>query len=493
MLRRIWTLATICAALAAAHPHSSAMAGAAMPGGAAEAPAPPAEPLQAGTWVRQRTGTSQTLRAVFFVDRWHGWAVGGEGEVDCMIVRTTDGERWSKPSCPVDARLGAVGFADQNVGWAAGDAGTILRTSDGGATWFPQSSGVGEGITGIKVWDARTVYASTRGGGVLKTTDGGSTWRQQPTPAGLGLFDIDFVDPNNGWAVGSKGTMLRTTDGGVSWNRLPFSEDVRFYGVDFLDGAVGWVGGNRLYRSEDGGYGWTRQAVHEVAKTVEDLSAVDRDYAWAVGDEGMILRTADGGRHWTREAPDLVGTGLKGVFFLDRSIGWIVGNEGKIFRFTTALVPAPSPAPPTATRVPSTRTPTPTATATRTPTPTPTFTPTPTATPVGPWLDAGDVRRPLVIAPGGLDRIGLVYGNLPVTATIGMTLTGPVLFPASTSQRWQVAVNGTRGSMWVDVAAVVDAAPGVPFAFEATAAGVRAARDGVIARSVYLPLVRDRR
>jgi hypothetical protein len=60
-----------------------------------------------------------------------------------------------------------VAFTDANNGWAVGYPGTILHTTNGGASWSPQSSGT-------------TNY----------------------------LYGVAFTDANNGWAVGRYGTIL---------------------------------------------------------------------------------------------------------------------------------------------------------------------------------------------------------------------------------------------------------------------------------------------
>jgi photosystem II stability/assembly factor-like uncharacterized protein len=477
-------LATACAiacSLAGA-PRTLAQSPAALQGGlhpAAAEPATPAAVTQAGRWVRQRSGTNQSLRGVFFADAQHGWAVGGEGEQDCVITRTTDGKNWSLVGCPYSRRLGAVSFADAANGWAVGDAGTIFRTGDGGATWYPQTSNIGEGITSVKALDANLVYAAIRTGGVLKTTDGGASWRRQDTHADLGLFDIDFIDANNGWASGSNGIVVRTVDGGANWFRLPFNVDVRLYGVDFIDGNVGWVAGNTIWRTNDGGGSWARQSGGEVNKTVEDIHVIDGEQAWGVGDEGMVVRTVDG-VHWTREAEGLVGSGLKSVFFLNRDLGWMVGGEGRIFQYSV-------PVPATWTPVPPTVTPTPTRT--NTPTPTATYTPTPTRTPTGPWLSAGETSRRLLIAPGAQRKVGLTYGNIPVPSVLTMTLTGPAFFLANGQTVFGVPIDRASGAYAVVVAAHADGTPGSALTLNGTLAGAHAKRTGVVAWAAWLPAV----
>ena len=88
---------------------------------------------------------------------------------------------WQNP-IPSSNGLWGVSFTDVNIGTAVGDAGTILRTTDGGETWVNQS------INKIS-WIGR----------------------------------ISFTDANHGTAVGydvlaDSGLILRTTNGGQNWD-----------------------------------------------------------------------------------------------------------------------------------------------------------------------------------------------------------------------------------------------------------------------------------
>ena len=49
---------------------------------------------------------------------------------------------------------------------------------------------------------------------ILRTTDGGATWKRQSTGSIWGLSGVFFTDANTGWAVGAYGTILHTTTAG---------------------------------------------------------------------------------------------------------------------------------------------------------------------------------------------------------------------------------------------------------------------------------------
>src|SRR5262245_5768571 len=72
---------------------------------------------------------------------------------------------------------------------------------------------------------------------------------------------------------------------------------------------------------------WQRATVPaEAAKSaIRDVSFIDAEHGWAVGDGGLCLRTGDGGKTW-----ESVTTGskadLRRIRFTDANNGWICGD-----------------------------------------------------------------------------------------------------------------------------------------------------------------------
>ena len=88
------------------------------------------------TWTSQSNGTTVRLNGVCFTDANTGTAVGRERETFSarpMAVHV-DG-----PVERDNELLVAVCFTDANTGTVVGSSGTILRTTNGGATWAIQS------------------------------------------------------------------------------------------------------------------------------------------------------------------------------------------------------------------------------------------------------------------------------------------------------------------------------------------------------------------
>src|SRR5216684_3510326 len=308
-----------------------------------------------------------------------------------------------EPSATTEELLG-VRFAADETGWAVGGRGTILRTDYSGATWTPQSSGTTTNLSGVSFVDTNAGWAV--GGTILHTTDGGATWTDQ----GYGGVAASFVDANLGWVVGGN-TILHTADGGASWTRQSFpavSECACFFptqpsfsGVSFADANTGAVVGKCrgiaahhcidigvLLHTSDGGNTWAYSLAAEFADALravsfadaqsaigvgdsrQDLqpffwgstvrttnggaswqignilyrmnyslvlngvSYVDANTAMAVGAGGLVLRTTDGGANWTSQSS---GTSylLTAVSFVDANTGWAVGSVGTILHTTT--------------------------------------------------------------------------------------------------------------------------------------------------------------
>jgi photosystem II stability/assembly factor-like uncharacterized protein len=64
--------------------------------------------------------------------------------------------------------------------------------------------------------------------------------------------------------------------------------------------------------------------------TLNDVTFVDPDRGWAVGQRGLILHTRNGGREWNVQGSPAKGR-LESVFFLDAQNGWIVGGSTQPF------------------------------------------------------------------------------------------------------------------------------------------------------------------
>lgn len=183
------------------------------------------------TWARQRVPTRHLLLGASFLDAQTGWLSGG----GLTVLKTTDGgATWRSGAVFLPAngvrqeqvtvtteqhsveeetrtvggrRLNAVWFATHERGWAVGGEGVIIATADGGRTWRPQASGVGEDLYDVRFFDEVEGWAVGRGGVLLHTRDGGRTWAEAKRVSTHALERL-FTIGRRAWAVGFGGTIV---------------------------------------------------------------------------------------------------------------------------------------------------------------------------------------------------------------------------------------------------------------------------------------------
>ena len=324
------------------------------------------------TWTSQFAGSYQTdLRSISFSDDMHGTAVGSPGNV----VHTTDGGMtWSTQTVPTQQSLNSVEQLDPLRAIAVGDGGRAIYTSDGGNTWVAGvtntdrqlCSVVSNGSVALAVGEYGTILRSTddgaswqqvstsvtysgfqsvwfldamhgtvvgEAGQIFRTNDGGNTWTPQSSGLTSALYDVRFTDLNNGAIVGDLGYILRTVDGGNTWTRRSRDTNLPLYSLAFDGPSTGYIGGigALFYKTTDGGATWTK-LTNAPNTGYSDISTTPGVANMACGSRN-IVRTVDGGATfnvivlpWT--------TRMNGLYFFDANTGVAVGESGTIVRTT---------------------------------------------------------------------------------------------------------------------------------------------------------------
>lgn len=254
----------------------------------------------------------------------------------------------AKDGFPVHDDLFSISFPTERHGWACGRFGTIVHTSDAGATWVRQTSGTTFTLSSIFFTDSQNGWAVGNGGTILHTRDGGLKWETQQSPVEQFHMGVFFVSPEIGFIVSERTHILGTRDGGSTWSVVFQDEDYILKGISFCDDQNGWAVGEfgYIYHTGDGGEHWEKQAgFFELdpetgdirgEEFLFDVAALDAKTVWAVGIQGIVRMTPDGGKTWLgmdigtpavplyriRAAPDgSVLVGGKGVCFLSRDRG----------------------------------------------------------------------------------------------------------------------------------------------------------------------------
>lgn len=330
------------------------------------------------SWATQTVSAASTLRAVAAYDSQHAIIVGDASGGSATIRSTSDGTTWSTGATTVNVSLRGVAMPTPTLAWAVGDAGTMLRSADGGQSWVATTPPTAQGLNAVAFARGTAIgYAVGNANGAaltaFKTTDGVS-WRALSLPA-IGQDLLAVACDSTGAHVnvtGLNGTVLRSDDGGVTWRSetpqrigtaairtvaLPTADRVNL-GADFgampfsRDRGAHWMGdrqkaprtinavvtaggtsyavgsGGVFMRSTDNGVTWAGKTLGS-ALNLRGVAFYSATGGAVVGDGGVIMTTTDGGITWTTRASGTTAS-FNAVAFFNATYGAAVGNGGLV-------------------------------------------------------------------------------------------------------------------------------------------------------------------
>ena len=253
------------------------------------------------SWKPRSLQTTETINEIYFRNEKNGYLVAGKK----MFITNDAGQTWRETVLyrPADFKTGtpeflSIRFADKKRGLVVGSVfdhannvldSLVMRTEDGGETWQRIRVPVKTELFHLDYNGSSHAWIVGDEGVILSTVDGGNTWIAQNSKTRLTLYNVDFQDDEEGYAVGEKGLILRTGNGGVTWERVPNIEPVTFMRVDFADDKNGWIVGygGVILRSSDKGRTWVKQA----SSTASPLYGlfITKKYGCAVGAKGTVI------------------------------------------------------------------------------------------------------------------------------------------------------------------------------------------------------------
>lgn len=161
----------------------------------------------------------------------------------CRILYSPDlGTNWIQHPTIIDKKMNKMVFLTDDIGLITADAGTIIRTVNGGGAWSQTSTMTNQELTDIVKLSETKAIAVGRNGTIVKTINGGETWNSVLSNTSKHLFAINFFDATQGYIVGQGGTMLETRDGGDTWTtmNLPTTQDMN--AISFFSSGINTVG-----------------------------------------------------------------------------------------------------------------------------------------------------------------------------------------------------------------------------------------------------------
>ncbi len=287
------------------------------------------------------------LHAVQFVDENEGWAVGDAGAVWHSI---DGGATWERQPTGVRASLRSVYFLNPFTGWAVGreetahgSVGTVLVTRDGGLKWQRLCVNGLPGLQRVRFFDDKNGIAAGDGSeqyptGVFLTADGGRTWKPVAGPRCPTWLAADFQDLSTGALAGTWSRLATLRNGVLGASDVDTLSGRSVNGLQ-LNGkraaAVG-QGGLILLSSDSGGVHWGFADLKLPKETLAGLDfravACRGTHVWVAGRPGsVVFHSADQGASWQ---PQMTGQNLpmNGIAFLDDKRGWAVGELGTVLK-----------------------------------------------------------------------------------------------------------------------------------------------------------------
>ena len=219
--------------------------------------------------------------------------------------------------------------------------------------WRPQQSGVTVRLRGVSTVSDRVAWASGAQGTVLRTTDGGATWQRRSVPdaATLDFRDVDALSADIAYTLsigpGPASRIYKTRDGGATWTLQLANTDAKVFldamafrdeqhGVAFSDS----VDGQFVIFATSDGTSWTRVPADRLppalpgegafAASGSNVALGPGGRIWIGTTKGRVLRSTDDGRTWSVvQTPVATGeaTGIFSIAFRDAQHGIVVGGN----------------------------------------------------------------------------------------------------------------------------------------------------------------------
>jgi photosystem II stability/assembly factor-like uncharacterized protein len=245
------------------------------------------------------------------------------------ILRSTDrGATWASVASGSTKNLEAVWGSGSDDVYAVGDEGTILHSSDRAEHFTPLPSGV---ITRrlYTIWGSGpgNVFAAGYGDAtIFRTRDHGATWKAIATPALSGIGKIWGLDAKTIYA-NSAGGVLASHDGGdrFSLSITSLAQQNRLWAA----------GPEDIYTVNSAGVVTRHDETTSVAtktsptpiRSLIDVWGTEANDVYVVGDDGRIARSTNRGLDWTVQP-----SGTKSAFY------GIHGANGEVFAVGTGGV-----------------------------------------------------------------------------------------------------------------------------------------------------------
>lgn len=275
---------------------------------------------QQDNFTNLNTNTINNINSLSFIDKNRGYAVGDAG----TVIKTEDGgNSWSLLVMEDTTGFNSVHFLNIDEGYVAGDEGKLYVTNNGGGDWIRVPLPITERLIKIYFYDNAIGYIACGKGSILKTTNRGSIWSATNTNHSEAILSINFPQRNIGYAVSKNGIVLKSVNSGNDWVGLKRFTQNYLKTIFFIDANIGFTGGagGSIFKTENGGESW-KEYKTGLYSGILSIFFTDIENGFAVTNKGEIIVTDDSGETWKTiksgsyvNLTDICITPFKEVFF----------------------------------------------------------------------------------------------------------------------------------------------------------------------------------
>jgi len=249
------------------------------------------------------------------------------------LIKTTDGgATWENKNRTIDGNFHAVKFFSDKIGYVTCDDtnNTVLKTTDAGETW----STVGRfdrNTVGLFGFDENKIIVYGEFDGVYYSTeDGGLTWQDVTLPVIDQIESMLFFNNNDGVLAMNNGQFATTTDGGNTWifKSITTKSDIKLYKAD--ETTVYAINHSTFLKSTDKGNSWAMFNKPITTNLILGGYFFDANRFYIITTKSLYY-TTDGGLNYA--VKELVNTNyfLSNMTFYDSLYGFAFGNSNMTF------------------------------------------------------------------------------------------------------------------------------------------------------------------
>jgi photosystem II stability/assembly factor-like uncharacterized protein len=297
-------------------------------------------------WILQNSGVNATLSDVVMLDTATAIAVGRNGS----ILRTTNsGATWIDVAAPLSfiQPWSGVSFFDTSNGIVVGDHGVVLTTSNGGKGWtWHQVPGGQKCLSALHV-GPNSVYVGADSGWVYNTSDTGRTWTAEkistwpirslftyrgPTIIGVSKYALTPYSLCTQYVIPPPSWNEKTLPNFQGLGSAAFdAEFCKGGGAGFIVGVQGDLrSAPTILRKSMSDTAWREVSTGILRDgTLFSVSAPSANVIYVCGSNGIIYKSSNGGDTWLDQTLQTK-RNVNAIFFYDDKRGFAVGDSGLI-------------------------------------------------------------------------------------------------------------------------------------------------------------------